>query len=131
MVWKRHDFENSYGSPVLISVDGERQLVCLMAREIVAVNPANGDLLWQHPHAGQWLNNIPNPVWGADNLLFVTSEGNAGSRVLKLSRKDNKAAAKEIWSTRKFPSGTPQCSAHRRHGPWIKRRFWRDRVYGH
>lgn len=102
VVWKRHDFENSYGSPVLIDAEGERQLVCLMAREIVAVNPANGDLLWQHPHEGQWLNNIPNPIWGADQLLFVTSEGNAGSRVLKLSKQDNKAAAKEIWSTRIF-----------------------------
>ncbi len=100
--WKRHDFENSYGSPVRIEVDGKEQFVCLMAREIVGFNPENGDLLWRHPHEGQWLNNVPNPVWGDDGLLFVTSEGDAGSRVLRLKGGGREARVSEVWASRKF-----------------------------
>lgn len=62
IVWKKHDFENSYGSPVLIRYNGSDQVVCLMAREVVGIDPISGDLLWHHPHEGQWHNNIPNDL---------------------------------------------------------------------
>ncbi len=102
IVWRRHDFENSYGTPILIDMNGHEQAVCLMAREVVGLNPANGDLLWHQPHEGQWLNNIPNPIRGSDDLLFVTSEGNAGSRVLQLLNVNGKASVREVWASRKF-----------------------------
>lgn len=102
IVWKKHDFENSYGSPVLIKFNGRDQVVCLMAREIVGLDPRSGDLLWHWAHEGQWHNNIPNPIWGADDALFITSEGNAGSRVLKLSCKGIGVDVSELWASRKF-----------------------------
>jgi outer membrane protein assembly factor BamB len=101
-VWRRHDFENSYGSPILIEVDGQPQLVCLMAKEVVGLDPKNGSLLWQHPHEGQWRNNVPNPVWGLDQSLLVSSEGNAGTRLLKLTQSNGKTEVKEKWAVQKF-----------------------------
>ncbi len=100
--WRRHDFENSYGSPVRINVDGREQMVCLMAREVVAIDPSRGDLLWRHSHEGQWLNNIPNPVFGPDNLLLVTSEGHAGTRVLRLAHDGARSQVAEVWASRKI-----------------------------
>ncbi|MCH7591498.1 MAG: PQQ-binding-like beta-propeller repeat protein [Planctomycetes bacterium] len=105
VVWRKHDFENVYSSPVVINVDGQDQIVLLVDRELVAVNPDNGNLLWRRDHANQWKTNISTPVWGSDGLLYTTSGGDAGSRVLKLARKDGKTDPKEVWAHRKASVG--------------------------
>ena len=43
-------------------------------------------LLWQHQHETDFGLNTMTPVWGDDNLLFISSGYNGGSRVLKLVR---------------------------------------------
>jgi len=101
VVWRRHDFANSYASPLLIEWNGRRQLVCFMAREVVGLDPATGDLLWRHPHENQWLNNIVNPVWSGDGRLFITSEGDAGSQMIQLPT-GGESEVRSIWHTRKM-----------------------------
>jgi len=39
----------AYSSPVVVNVGGERQLVTFTQKELVAVSPANGKLLWKLP----------------------------------------------------------------------------------
>ncbi|MCG8405844.1 MAG: PQQ-like beta-propeller repeat protein [Phycisphaerales bacterium] len=102
VIWKRHDFKNSYASPILIDVDGEQQLVCFMTHEIAGLDPNDGRLKWRHPHENQWRNNVVTPVWGAGNMLFLSSEGHGGSRVLKLSRRGTKTNVRELWHTQKL-----------------------------
>lgn len=97
VVWKKHDFKNSTSSPILINVDGQEQLVAFMFNDIVGVDPANGALLWQHPHETDYGLNTMTPVWGEDNLLFVSSGYNGGSRVLKLAQGGGKTTVEEVW----------------------------------
>jgi outer membrane protein assembly factor BamB len=101
VVWKKQDFMTSPASHMLISVDGQEQLVAFLGKEIVGLDPNNGDLLWSHPHATEWGLNISTPVWGADNLLFVSSAYNGGSRVLRLAQKGGKTTATEVWFHRR------------------------------
>jgi outer membrane protein assembly factor BamB len=98
VAWKKHDFKNSTSSPILISVDGQDQLVAFMYSEIVGVDPNNGDLLWTHAHPVEYGLNTSTPVWGPDNLLFVSSGYNGGSRVLKLTRTGDKTTVEEVWA---------------------------------
>lgn len=102
IVWKSLDVDISPTSPILISVDGQEQLIAFMGKEIIGVDPNNGGLLWSHPHVTDWGLNISMPVWGPDNLLFVSSAYNGGSRVLKLSRKDGKTTVEEVWFHRRL-----------------------------
>ena len=44
-------FDNSPGTPVLINVDGQDQLVAMMHDDVVAIDPANGRVLWTFPHS--------------------------------------------------------------------------------
>jgi outer membrane protein assembly factor BamB len=97
VVWRKGDFKNSTSSPIIINVDGEEQLVAFMYGEIIGVRPATGDLLWSHPHETDFGLNTSMPIWGPDNLLFVSSGYNGGSRVIKLSRKDGKTVVEEQW----------------------------------
>ncbi len=98
VAWKKHDFKNSTSSPIVINVDGQDQLVAFMYGEIVGVDPNNGNLLWSHPHPVEYGLNTTTPVWGVDNLLFVSSGYDGGSRVLKLTRAGDKTTAEELWA---------------------------------
>ncbi|HEX4947838.1 MAG TPA: PQQ-binding-like beta-propeller repeat protein [Blastocatellia bacterium] len=97
VVWQKHDFKNSTSSPILINVDGQEQLVAYLFGDIIGVDPGNGALLWQHPHETDFGLNTMTPVWGEDNLLFVSSGYNGGSRVLKLTRNGTKTSVEELW----------------------------------
>jgi outer membrane protein assembly factor BamB len=102
IAWKKHDFAISQASPLLISVDGQEQLVVFLGSDIVGLEPDTGDLLWQHSHKTKWGLNISTPVWGEGNLLFCSSDYDSGSRVLRLSRKDGKTFVEELWFSRKM-----------------------------
>jgi outer membrane protein assembly factor BamB len=98
VAWKKHDFKNSPGSPLLIKVDGQEQLVAFMYDEVISVEPRGGELLWSHPHRTEFGLNVSTPVWGEDNLLFISSSYGGGSRALKLTRAGAKTTVEEVWA---------------------------------
>lgn len=102
VVWQKHDIPNGYASPLLVSVDGQDQLIAFMASEVVGVEPRTGDLLWRHPHPTESEVNASTPVWAPGNLLFVSSGYNGGSRVLRLSRKPGGTAVEELWAHKRM-----------------------------
>jgi outer membrane protein assembly factor BamB len=101
-VWARHDFGNVYSSPILIDVGGLEQLVTLMDGSLVGLNPANGDLQWVIPFKADYSIAIATPLWGPDNLLFVSSEYNGGAKVIELQRQGQRVVAKELWSSNRL-----------------------------
>lgn len=97
VVWKNQSLDMSPASPIIINVDGQDQLVAFLGKVIAGVDPNNGELLWSHPHVTDWGLNISTPVWGNDNLLFVSSAYSGGSRVLKLAQAGGKTSVTELW----------------------------------
>ncbi len=55
-------------------------------------------MLWSHPHQTEYGLNTSTPVWGEDNLLFVSSAYGGGSRVIKLTRDGDKTTVEEVWA---------------------------------
>jgi outer membrane protein assembly factor BamB len=102
VAWKKQDFTLSPSTPTIINVDGEDQLVMALAEYIVGLNPNSGDLLWSHPHNCDWGLNISVPVWGAGNILFVSSAYSGGSRALQLNQSAGKITVKELWASRRM-----------------------------
>ncbi|NOT00152.1 MAG: PQQ-like beta-propeller repeat protein [Phycisphaerales bacterium] len=100
-LWEKQDFGNSYSTPKLITVNGEEQLLCFMADELIAVDPANGELKWSYKHGNQWKQNICLPVLGDDNILLFSSP-EAGSKGVRLVKDGDKTKLEEVWSTRKI-----------------------------
>jgi outer membrane protein assembly factor BamB len=102
VAWSRNDFGNVYSSPVLINVDGLEQLALLMDGAVLAVNPHNGDPQWQVPFKADYSIAVATPVWGPGNLLFVSSEYNAGTKVIALERQGQQTKATELWSSNRL-----------------------------
>lgn len=105
VVWKRHSFENVFSTPVVINVGGQDQLALLASEKIVGLDPNDGNLLWEHEHVNQWKTNISTPVWAKDGTLYVSSGGDAGARMLKLSRKGDTTTVEEVWTSKKMQVG--------------------------
>ncbi len=104
VLWKSMDSGNAYSSPILIDVDGQPQVVALMASEAIGFSPDNGQLLWRHPHPTQHGIAVSTPVWAPWNLLFISSAYNHGSRVLELHQSGGKTTVKELWYNQKLQS---------------------------
>jgi outer membrane protein assembly factor BamB len=102
IAWKAGDLELSPSSLMAINLDGQDQLLMFHANGIAGLDPANGALLWDHPHKTDWGLNIALPIWGDDKLLFVSSAYSGGSRVLQLARAGGKTQVKELWFSNKL-----------------------------
>lgn len=102
IAWKALTLDVSPSSHLVINVDGQDQLVAFMGKQIVGVDPNNGSQLWSHGHVTEWGLNITMPIWGNDNLLFVSSAYSGGSRVLKLTQKEGKTNVEELWFHRRL-----------------------------
>ncbi len=102
VAWKNQSFALSPASPILINLDGQDQLIVFGGDEVIGLDPNNGGMLWSHPHKTEWGLNISTPVWGNDNLLFISSAYNSGSRLLQLTKTGDKTTVKELWFTNKM-----------------------------
>jgi len=98
-VWKAGNFEMAPASPILIDVDGQKQLVLFAGDTVAGLDPSNGTVLWSHPHKTDWGLNISTPVWSpSDHLLFVSSAYGTGSRAIELHQAGGTTTATQKWS---------------------------------
>ena len=99
-VWRSQDFPPGFASPILIDVDGETQVVVFAADRVAGLDPRSGRLLWEHPHETAYMVNAATPVWGDDNLLFVSSAYDTGARALRLRHAGGETSVTEVWTSR-------------------------------
>jgi outer membrane protein assembly factor BamB len=102
VAWARGSIPNAYSSPLLINVDGLDQLVEVMDGLVFGLNPVNGDLQWQIPFKASFGISVATPVWCPGNLLFVSAEYGAGSKMIRLRRDGNGIKAEEAWSSNRL-----------------------------
>lgn len=100
--WQGGDFGNSQSSPVLINVDGEEQVACVVAKAVAGFDPFSGRVLWSHPHENRGGDITSTLIWGPDNLLFFSGAYQGGSRTLQLSRRNGATVIQELWFHRQL-----------------------------
>lgn len=99
LVWKGGSVEYSPASPMIIDVDGQKQVVLFGGDRIAGMDPANGRELWSHAHRTDWGLNISNPVWTpADRTLLFSSAYGSGSRAIELRQSGGKTTVTERWA---------------------------------
>lgn len=86
--WKRlrHDKQASYATPVAATVNGQRQIFCLMRQGLVSLNPTNGAVnfsYWFRAQVNESVN-AANPVIVGDLVFISTAYYRVGSTVLKV-----------------------------------------------
>ena len=87
-----------YGSPVLATIAGTKQVVTLTATSLVGVSVDEGKLLWEIPYASRY--NSTTPVVDGDTV-YVSGQG-PGTVAVKVEKSGEKFAAKELWHKNPF-----------------------------
>jgi outer membrane protein assembly factor BamB len=95
--WKWTGEGPAYASPVLMTVDGTKQLVMLTETSVVGVGAADGKLLWEVPFEAKGMGayNSITPV--VDGQTVIVAREGTGTTALKVEKKDDGFAAKELW----------------------------------
>lgn len=99
--WQSQDFQNGYSSPIVIDLDGRPELIVFTYGDIAGLNPETGALEWSRPHKADQGVNVATPIWGDDQLLFISSAYGGGSRVLKLARTGDAVSVEELWANQR------------------------------
>lgn len=99
VVWKSGDFLTSEAPPIMINVGGRDQLVVFGGGTVNGMDPATGKILWSHVHDPGNDLNCSTPLFGPDNILFVSSAYRAGSRAIQLKPDRDVTYAEELWFT--------------------------------
>jgi len=102
VIWKGPPSSVSYSTPVVIEVGGQEQLVYFSADQIIGLDITDGTRVWDFPVVNQYRNNSTAPVWGSNDLLWVPTQLDGGTRVLRLTREAGNTLVEEVWSSAKM-----------------------------
>ena len=102
--WKWAGDGPAYASPVLMTVDGTKQLVAQTEKELVGISVADGKLLWKvpTPPKGRFYN-AATPIVDGQTVIY-TGQGQ-GTRAVKVEKQGDGFVAKELWSNEKLGTG--------------------------
>jgi outer membrane protein assembly factor BamB len=64
----------AYGSPIVADIQGTRQVIVFSQKNLVGVNEANGQLLWQTPFESRSTTNAITPLVYGDTVI-VSGQG--------------------------------------------------------
>ncbi|MDZ4802997.1 MAG: PQQ-binding-like beta-propeller repeat protein, partial [Bryobacteraceae bacterium] len=96
VIWAKHSFGNSPGTPVLVKVGTRDIMLTPFASEIAALDPSTGNLLWSHPHKTDYGLNITTPLFTrGDNIVTITSAYSGGARGIQLAADGTRP--RELW----------------------------------
>lgn len=117
--WGALDDGAAYSSPMLVTLAEREQLLIVTDHRAVGLDPAYGDLLWEHPWVVlQGNRNIAQPVILNSNRFLLSAGYGTGCAAVEIANNSGHLSARQVWRNKslknKFTSSV----------------FWRGYVYG-
>jgi outer membrane protein assembly factor BamB len=84
-----------YASPIVVTLEGTRQLVTLTDKSVIGVAVDSGRLLWKLPFPDEWNENIVTPVLYKRTLIL--SGVRKGTMAIQLVNDGDTWATKQLW----------------------------------
>lgn len=101
-VWTSLEDKQAYTSPLLVELAGKRQVVAVTAERAVGLDPANGNLLWEHPWKTEYDVNSAQPIPTGPNTLFLSAGYGHGAVLLEITAAGAGYAARQVWFTNRM-----------------------------
>ena len=95
--WRWEGDGPAYASPSMMTIGGKKLLVVQTEKNLMALNPADGKVLWQlaTPVQQRFYNCVSPYIDG--QIIYLTGQG-TGTKAIKIEKPGNDYAVKEIWS---------------------------------
>ena len=96
--WKVEGEGPAYGSPVLMTTDGSKQIVFQAQTKLVSLNPGDGKQLWEFatPVGTGRVQNATSPV-ADQNRIYFTGLNN-GFNAIEIKKDGNSFVVNKLWS---------------------------------
>lgn len=95
-VWSAMSDQASYTSPMLVQLNGRRQVLVVTARRAAGLAPEDGAVLWEHP----WFNgtgiNVSQPIVVGPNRFFISSGYGKGAALVEVTG-GGAMTARALW----------------------------------
>ncbi len=85
----------AYNSPALFTHNGMQMIVTNLSTTVVAVNPENGSLIWEHPQVNKYAVQPNTPIYNDGYIYSFTGYG-VGGIMLKLA--DDGKSVTQVWA---------------------------------
>jgi len=95
--WSTLNDKQAYSSPMLVTLEGVRQILVFAATRLIGVSPERGELLWEYPWRTSFDINAGQPIVIGDNRVFLSSGYGTGAAVIELTRAGGSFSVREIW----------------------------------
>lgn len=92
--WKTEDDGIVHASPIVAEIHGQRQVIFMTARGIVAVAPKSGEMLWRHDFKARAVG--ASAVVSGD-LVYCSAGYQAGALVVRVKKEGDKFATEQVW----------------------------------
>jgi outer membrane protein assembly factor BamB len=100
LVWEGGDQQVSYSSPVLTTIGGVRQIVCVHEKSVAGHDPASGKVLWSMEWPGNSTQDasVSQPVLVGEDRLLLSKGYGRGAALVQLSVQEGGAYSfADIW----------------------------------
>ncbi len=98
LLWKTQSDKAGYSSAVPVTVGGKTQVVFFTQQRALAVDPADGKVLWEYARASNNVANVATPV-ARGNRVWISSDYGTGGGLVEI-KADGKAA--EVYFTKEM-----------------------------
>ena len=95
--WSALGDKQAYCSPMLVTLNGVRQLLVVSATRMMGIVPGDGKVLWEYPLPTFNGINAAQPLVVGDNRVFVSASYGAGAAMIELSGSGDRFAVREVW----------------------------------
>ncbi|MEE8130578.1 MAG: PQQ-binding-like beta-propeller repeat protein [Vicinamibacterales bacterium] len=86
----------AYASPIVVELDGVRQVVSFTERYLVGLSLESGDLLWQLDYPARSGMNIPTPMrLAADDTILAGTDG--GIHAVRVTQANGQWSTERTW----------------------------------
>lgn len=85
-----------YGSPIIVDIDGTRQVITFSQKSLVGVEAATGQLLWSVPFEARSTTNSITPLLYDGRTLIVSGQGKPLT-AFTVAKRNNQWAADLTW----------------------------------
>ena len=99
--WSWNGDGPGYGSPIVATFDGTRQIVTITQGKLVGLDIATGALLWERPFVIANKTNSVTPILSGQTLIV---SGNGGpTTALRVGRRGNQWTTETAWENADIP----------------------------
>lgn len=98
-LWSAGDSGMNYASPFRVELAGQPLFLIFGGRSLTAQDPANGQVVWDHPF-GKGMPLVANPILVSSNRVLITAGYDVGAELLEVPGPGRPPVS--LWKTKRL-----------------------------